>query len=428
MLDRLFGINTANAQITGTATSAAENVQSGTQEQFFELFSYVLSQIPLYITALLVLSLTWVCAKAAKAFVNNKLSERGVDEENKELQVLAVRISNIVVWIIGITAALSIVGIDLAPIVAAGAFGIGFAMRDLIMNLIAGMMILSAKHFKIGDLITVNGTTGKIVDIQTRATIVKSLDGTKVIVPNAELFKNRVVNKHGNPYRKIRIYVGVEYHTDLNLAIDAIKNAVNKIEHVMKKPKPSIKLWNWSESSIDIGISVWILSTGGKYGIVRHQLVEFITAELRKNNISFAFPSRTIYQASENLPQQPGGYLADNKLIGSENKPDSAPIAPAPAPQIEATSNTFAPAEAAPQAEATKTVSNKPAGLPVSPQPTINSDAAGWLKQTYTEQKTPPSTISAPAPQITTPAPQAEQATPNPQATPMPAPSAPNQQ
>ncbi len=385
LINQILNIPLANAQIG----NAAESVSNGTESQLAELIAFILTQIPLWITAGVILIATFFASKIAKRIVENKMAEKGLDEENKELQIIAGRGANMIVLVVGITAALGIVGIDLAPIVAAGAFGIGFAMKDLIMNMIAGMMILGAKHFKIGDTISVSGTTGKIVEIQTRATVIKAFDGTKVIVPNAQLFKNKVVNKWGNPARKVKIVVGVEYRTDLNLAMKCAKEAVANTKYVIKKPRPSVKLSAFGNYSINIMVAVWIDSASKKYMRVKNDLLHNLVDIFRQNNISFAFPTELQIKGEHGTETLPGGYKFDNEF-----KPFEKPETTSKEPESKA-----------------KPLKQPEPQLPVSPKPTINSDAQNWLQQAYienTNQPVQPEATPMPAPQ---PAPEAQPGT-----------------
>ncbi|MEZ4086793.1 MAG: mechanosensitive ion channel [Candidatus Gracilibacteria bacterium] len=170
----IFGISTALAQNVNAGEIASE-----TEGQLTQLVGYIIGQIPLWITAFIVLIITFVMARIAKSAVENKMAAEGFEEENKEVAILASRSANAGVLIVGITIALKIAGIDLTAIIAAGAFGVGFALQDIIMNFIAGVMILSSRHYSIGDSIKVGGIVGKIVEIQTRATILQAFDGAQ---------------------------------------------------------------------------------------------------------------------------------------------------------------------------------------------------------------------------------------------------------
>ena len=141
ILNQILGIPTAFAQVS---SNAASNAAQDNTDQLSKLVAGFLAGIPLWIAAIVIAILSYALATMVRRSIENKLTKEGVTEEHREVQIVASRSAFFVVLIIGITTALSIVGIDLKPIVAAGAFGLGFALQDIIMNLISGMMILAS--------------------------------------------------------------------------------------------------------------------------------------------------------------------------------------------------------------------------------------------------------------------------------------------
>ncbi|MGL5830953.1 MAG: mechanosensitive ion channel domain-containing protein [Candidatus Altimarinota bacterium] len=289
ILNQILQIPVASAQISNTANQVGD----ATQSQFGETFGFILSQIPLWITAIVIVAITFGLAKLAKMRVESKMSHEGLEEEHKEVQIVAGRVTSIAVIVIGATIALSIVGIDLAPIVAAAAFGVGFASQDLIMNLIAGVMILAAKHYTIGDVISVNGTIGRIVEIQTRATIIKAFDGTKIIIPNSELLKNKVINKHGYAVRKMTFIMGAGYDDDLSKVAQVTLDTLKNIDGIIPKPAPKVIFYEWADFEILFKIHVWIDSKGGKYLKVKNEVMMKLTQAYNDANFEMPYPIQT---------------------------------------------------------------------------------------------------------------------------------------
>lgn len=288
VLNTILNIQTAFAQV-----GSANEVAGETQDQLTQLVSTVIAKIPLWITAFIVIVLTFVIARIVKSSVENKLATEGFEEEHKELSIVAGRSANAIVLTIGITVGLKIAGIDLTTIIAAGAFGIGFALKDLIMNFIAGVMILSSRHFSIGDIIKVKSILGKVEEIQSRATVVKNFDGTKVVIPNAELFKNPVTSYTSNPFRRVEIPVGVEYGTDLKLALDACLKAAAESVNVLAQPKPTASIYEFGDSSINIKVKAWVESSKGVRK-TKSSLIQNIKKEFDTVGIGIPFPLRTI--------------------------------------------------------------------------------------------------------------------------------------
>jgi small conductance mechanosensitive channel len=82
---------------------------------------------------------------------------------------------------------------DLVKILGVGSVAIGFAFQNILQNFLAGVLLLLQEPFRLGDCITITGFEGKVEDIQTRATIISTSDGHRIVIPNAVLFTNPVV-------------------------------------------------------------------------------------------------------------------------------------------------------------------------------------------------------------------------------------------
>ena len=356
-LSHLFGVQTAFAQNAG-------EIATETEGQLTQLVGQIISQIPLWITAFIVLVITFVIARIAKSAVENKMAAEGFEEENKEMAILASRSVNIGVLVVGITVALKIAGIDLTSIIAAGAFGIGFALKDIIMNFIAGVMILSSRHYSIGDSIKVGATVGKIVEIQTRATILKAFDGTKIIVPNSTLFKKQVTSLTSNPFRRIKVAMGVGYDADLKKTMEVVLAAVEATEGVLAQPKPGMRYTGFGAYSIEFGVKAWVASRGGWIKI-RHRMVMNIRKALHEAGIEIPYPIQTLHVSEEE--EQEEKVVMD----GGESAPQK--MQPVPV-----------------------TVENQAPPKPIS---TEDINAQTWLKKTPAQPTPPPEPQPAPAPE-----------------------------
>lgn len=251
----------ANAATAGLV-GAGNEVQSGLANKVAGFFDYIIGRVPSWIAGVIIFVLSIVIAKIAKSAVENRI-ESQIDEEHQEVLVLAGRVTYFGTLVVGITVALKVAGIDLTTILAAVAFGIGFALQDLIMNFLAGVMILVSRQITIGDFIKVGNTLGKVVEIQTRATILKAVDGTKVIVPNSEIFTSQVVSYTTNPMRRVAIPLYVSYDTDLGYAMKIALGVLKKHPKILKKPVPSVLVTNYGDSSIDLSARFWVGSRDG---------------------------------------------------------------------------------------------------------------------------------------------------------------------
>lgn len=246
--------------------AAGEEVKGDLSDKIAGFFDYLIGQIPSWIAGFILFVITIFIAKMAKAAVESRISDQ-VDEEHQEVLVLAGRVTYFGTLVIGITIALKIAGIDLTTILAAVAFGIGFALQDLIMNFLSGVMILVSRQFTIGDFIQVGGTIGKVMEIQTRATILKTYDGTKVIVPNSEIFRNQVTSFTTNPMRRIVVPLYISYDTDISYATKVALRMLKKHPKILKKPPPTIVVMAYGDSTIDLAARFWVGSRDGWFKI-----------------------------------------------------------------------------------------------------------------------------------------------------------------
>lgn len=264
------------------AAKGAEGAQT-IATKIAEFFEYIFSRVPSWIAGAIIFVLAIFIAKMAKAAVEARISDQ-IDEEHQEILVLVGRVTYFGTLTVGITVALKIAGIDLTTILAAVAFGIGFALRDMIMNFLAGVMILVSRQFTIGDCIKVGDTIGKIEEIQTRATILKAFDGTKVIVPNAEIFSKQVVSLTSNPLRRVTIPVYIAYGTDIGFATKVVLKTMQAHPKVLKKPAPAVLLTEYGSSSIDLTARFWVGSRSG-WVKIKSEMMKNICEALEENGI-----------------------------------------------------------------------------------------------------------------------------------------------
>jgi len=285
----IWGLESAlAASIADQRNTAASETTSG----LTEFFSTLWASAPQWVAAMIIFACSFLLAKATKEKVVDRVSSK-LAEDDQEVLVLIGRATYVAVLLLGVTISLKIAGIDLTAIIAAVGFGMGFAMQDLIMNFIAGIMILVNRQFTLGDFIKVNDTIGQVVEIQSRATILKALDGTRVIVPNSQLFTNQVTSFTSNPFRRIEVEVGVEYRTDLAHATQIIKEALNEYEPVLEEPGPAIVLDEFADSSISFLVRFWVDSKSNWVG-TKSGVIKLIKEKFDKEGIGIPFPIRTL--------------------------------------------------------------------------------------------------------------------------------------
>lgn len=319
-------------------------------------FDYIIGQVPGWIAGLILFVLAFVVAKIAKAAVESRISDQ-IDEEHQEVLVLAGRVSYFGTLVVGITIALKVAGIDLTTILAAVAFGIGFALQDLIMNFLSGVLLLLNRQFTIGDYIRVGTTYGKVMEIQTRATIIKSIDGTKVIVPNATIFRNQVVSYTTNPTRRITFNIPIAYDTNLRYATNVIIKELKSHAKILKKPAPSIIIKDYGDSAVNLQARFWVGSRDGWYKLksdVMHSMFETLAEagiEIPFNimHVETETDTKSGKEANAKLRQQKMAEMKLSKAIAVDAQNSTPPPTTQTAPVATVAAPAGVPTAQAPQ-------------------------------------------------------------------------------
>ena len=151
--------------------------------------------LPNLILATVIFIIFLILASAVRSVVRKISQQRN---HHRNLGLLLGQLAHLSVIIIGLLTALSAVApsfhaADLIKMLGIGSVAIGFAFQNILQNFLAGILILMQEPFQIGDWINVTGLEGRVEDIETRATVVLTSKGQRIVIPNAVLFTNPVV-------------------------------------------------------------------------------------------------------------------------------------------------------------------------------------------------------------------------------------------
>jgi small-conductance mechanosensitive channel len=178
---------------------------------------------------------------------------------------------------------------DLVAGLGIGSVAIGFAFKDILQNWLAGLLILIQQPFRTGDQIVVNGFEGTVEWIETRATIIVTYDGRRVIIPNSEVYSTAVVVNTAHETRRSQYDVGIGYGDDIEKAREVMIAAVAKIPGVVEKPKPEALVWDLSESAVNLRVRWWTQSRRTDVVHIQSQVLEAIKHALDEAGIDMPF-------------------------------------------------------------------------------------------------------------------------------------------
>jgi potassium-dependent mechanosensitive channel len=229
-------------------------------------------------------------ARIFKDFLRSQLLVRlGMDEGNR------AAISTIVSYsagTVGFIIVLQSIGLNLASLVlVAGGLGvgIGFGLQDLTKNFVSGLTLLIERKIKVGDFVEFEGLSGHVKEISIRSTLVRTLDGSDVIVPNSFLVENRLVNwSYDNYAGRVRIPVRVEFDTDPLLVTEILARVAYNEPDVVHTYPPEVLFRGFGDSSLQFELWVWINRIDLEPQI-KSSLYFRINRELRLNDIKVPF-------------------------------------------------------------------------------------------------------------------------------------------
>jgi potassium-dependent mechanosensitive channel len=165
------------------------------------------------------------------------------------------------VLLLGFFIALGALGIDLTKVtLLAGAFtvGIGFGLQNVINNFVSGLILLFERPIKVGDVIEAGGNVGEVSRIGIRASVIRTADGSEVIVPNGSLISSQVTNwTFSDRQRAVEVSVNVAGGADSQRVVELLKRTATAHSGVSKDPLPQVYVTNFSAGAVTFQLRAW---------------------------------------------------------------------------------------------------------------------------------------------------------------------------
>lgn len=255
-----------------------------------------LSHLPILIIAFVVLLITWLVNKLIYKILRSFL--RSLHLRTSIIELLN-KLVYITVWFVGLLVAAVIIFPDFTPaklltVVGLSSIAIGFAFKDIFENFLAGILILLREPFQLGDFIECENMEGFVEDINIRDTNIRRVDGQRIVLPNAMLFKNPVKVRTDLDRRRVTIMCGVAYGEDVDKAREVIYKAVDKLDSVDSDKEVQIFAQAFGASSIDFEVTWWTGSSPLEIRQSRDEVVASVKRALDDAGIEIPFPYRTL--------------------------------------------------------------------------------------------------------------------------------------
>lgn len=265
-------------------------------DQTQTLFQRALRHIPQWIVSLFILLLSIFLAKRLVATARRLLMRR---VDSLMLRSLIARLVAIPVLVIGIYLVFSVSGLGSLATTLIGGTGlvgliIGIAFRDITENFLASILLSIQRPFVLGDMIKVLDYTGMVEAMTTRGTVLITLDGNHVQIPNTIIYKEPITNLSANPNVRQSFIVGIGYDASISEVQGLVLNWLDEHPAVLKDPEPLILAEQLAPSTVNLGIYFWIDTRTHSVLKVRSSVIRTVKAKLMEAGISMPDDAREL--------------------------------------------------------------------------------------------------------------------------------------
>lgn len=206
-----------------------------------------------------------------------------------------------ILLLLGLLFALSAIGVDLTALsVLGGALGVGlgFGLQKLASNYVSGFVILFERSVRIGDNVKVDGFEGKVADIKTRYTLIRSVSGREAVIPNEKLITERVENLSlADPKVLIISNITVAYSSNVEQVQAILTESAMRCLRVLKDPEPVAHLGNFAADGLEFSLCFWICDPENGQLNVRSEINIAALHALRAAGVEIPYPQRVVHQA-----------------------------------------------------------------------------------------------------------------------------------
>lgn len=261
-----------------------------------DLWRGVLGSLPVVLFGLLTLCLTWIASMFA-THVLQRFMRKGVT--SPLLRDVLARFGGFLVLLIGIYIILQVAGLARLALTVLGGtgllgLGIGIAFRDITENLLSSIFLSVQRPFRTGDLVDVAGTLGYVEQLNSRNTVLMTLDGNLVQIPNATVYKSILRNYSSNPNRREDFVVGIGYEALVPDAQDIAMKVLSEHPAVLNDPEPWVLVDNFGKATVDLRVYFWLDGSKHSWLKVKSSVMRLVKRAFQESGISIPDEGREV--------------------------------------------------------------------------------------------------------------------------------------
>lgn len=255
-----------------------------------DLWDGFIRRLPSIVTGLLVFLAFYLVARGVRFLAGKSVKKMGGSEHAAQLMSRLVFVGFMAV---GALVSLGVMGINAGALVASMGLvsvGIGFALKDVVENFLAGIILIFQRPFVVGDVVGFGEVEGTVEDVRVRDTVIRMFDGRQVFVPNANIFTRAVINNNRNRRRRLDFAVNIAYSVDAGAAVEAGTQALAGVEGILGDPAPLVVVEGLGDSAVLLKVYFWVDPVETSLLETRSAAVAAVKDGLGKAGIEIPFP------------------------------------------------------------------------------------------------------------------------------------------
>jgi len=297
---------------------------SAATEKITSMIQGAIALLPNLLIGVVIFVIFWFIGRFVRSFVKAQTRDR----DARNVGLVFGRLAQGALIILGFLIAATVIFPSFNPADALATLGIGgvaigFAFKDILQNFLAGILILLTEPFSMDDQIIFGDYEGTVENIETRATTIRTYDGRRVVIPNAELFTNAVMVNTAYDRRRLQYDIGIGYGDDIAKAKEIILEVLSEHDEILSDPPPEALVVALADSTVNIRARWWI-EPPRRADFMKSQdwVLENVCNRLVAAGVDLPFPTQQILFHDQT--EETDGDRA-NQREGWPVSPDEAP-------------------------------------------------------------------------------------------------------
>jgi small conductance mechanosensitive channel len=313
-----------NANIPTKIIEDSTKIKDLTWDSINAIVATIVERLPYVLAGLLVLLTFWLLGKLVKSIFWTASGKTRLDSR---LRILFSRLIVVFTIILGIFTALTVIipGFTFGSLVTGLGFTtfiIGFATKDILNNLLSGVLILWQQPFRIGDYLFVGTNQGKVENIGVRATKLRKDDGELVLIPNGDMYSSAITIRGAGAERRMLLKISIGYESDIGQAKEIIGQVLRTSEGVVSEPKWSVVVTDLTGDGVNLSIYFWINTDKNKPLQVFDEVATQIKTNLGESGIEMFPPNSIIFQTPDKNSPPSEEYTNGEENTAAKKKED----------------------------------------------------------------------------------------------------------